>query len=273
MYNENHSHSYLCKELLMHSTAVSSPHHYPQAPAVSETGLQLPPLQHPHRNPAFHNLTLSGQQPNLVGDGKSRVTVIVAIVLLHVFFLWLLESISFKTLTKKLPNELVVTMLAADKAAGPPKFVPVRPTLQKVAPVIAQPVLPETDSPVTIALPIENQAAPSVAQVPAERPVQMPLAVAVPKTVTSGVEYIRAPKPVYPAVARRMREQGRAVVRVLVDKNGLPQTTEIQQSSGSLQLDEAARQAVLQALFKPLLEDGQPVAVFVLVPIRFQLDR
>ncbi|WGG50843.1 energy transducer TonB [Rugamonas sp. DEMB1] len=43
-------------------------------------------------------------------------------------------------------------------------------------------------------------------------------------------------------------------------------------SSGSSNLDEAGRQAALRALYKPYLEDGKPVSVYVLVPINFQMS-
>ncbi len=36
--------------------------------------------------------------------------------------------------------------------------------------------------------------------------------------------------------------------------------------------DEAARQAVMRAVFKPYLENGRPLAVYVQLPIRFHLD-
>jgi len=45
----------------------------------------------------------------------------------------------------------------------------------------------------------------------------------------------------------------------------------IHKSSGSSNLDEAGRQAVLRALYKPNMEDGKPVPVYALVPINFQL--
>ncbi|MDO8313082.1 MAG: energy transducer TonB, partial [Sideroxyarcus sp.] len=89
----------------------------------------------------------------------------------------------------------------------------------------------------------------------------------------SGVEYIQAPQPVYPALAKRTGEQGRVMLRVLVNERGLPELVDVQKSSGSIRLDEAAKQAVLHARFKPYLEDGKALAVYVIVPINFQLDR
>jgi len=62
-------------------------------------------------------------------------------------------------------------------------------------------------------------------------------------------------------------------MRVLVSDAGLPVRAEVHRSSGSPRLDEAARQAVLGALFKPYIENGKSLTVYVLVPINFKLSR
>jgi protein TonB len=61
------------------------------------------------------------------------------------------------------------------------------------------------------------------------------------------------------------------VLRILIGETGQPEQVTVQKSSGFANLDEAGRQAALRALFKPHMEDGKPVAVFVLVPLNFQL--
>jgi protein TonB len=92
-----------------------------------------------------------------------------------------------------------------------------------------------------------------------------------PKTVTSDVEYIQPPQPVYPAQSKRLGEQGKVVLRVLVNEKGQADQVTVQSSSGSARLDEAGRQAALRARFKPYVENGHPVAVFVIVPLNFEL--
>lgn len=93
-----------------------------------------------------------------------------------------------------------------------------------------------------------------------------------PRTLASGAEFLRPPRPVYPALARRLQEQGKVMLRVLITPSGVPERAEVEQSSGSPRLDEAARLAALGALFKPHTDAGRAVAVYVLVPIRFQLE-
>ena len=87
------------------------------------------------------------------------------------------------------------------------------------------------------------------------------------------MEYLQPPRPDYPAQSKRLGEEGRVVLRVLVDRQGRAERIDMQKSSGFERLDEAARKAVLQARFKPHLEDGAPVAVFAIVPITFRLDQ
>jgi protein TonB len=90
--------------------------------------------------------------------------------------------------------------------------------------------------------------------------------------VISAVEYIRAPQPVYPSSSRRMGEQGIVTLRVLVNEKGYAEQASIQKSSGSSNLDEAGRAAVMRALFKPYVEDGKAQPVYVVVPINFQIS-
>lgn len=70
-----------------------------------------------------------------------------------------------------------------------------------------------------------------------------------------------------------MGEEEQVVMRVLVNERGRPERVEVQRTSGSMRLDEAARRAVLRALFKPHIEDGRPVSVFAIIPVQFELDR
>lgn len=94
---------------------------------------------------------------------------------------------------------------------------------------------------------------------------------AAPRTV-QGVEYVRAPAPVYPSISKRLGETGVVVFRVLISEKGHAEQVVVQKSSGSTNLDEAGRQAVLRSLYKPYLEDGKAVPVFVNVPINFTLS-
>jgi protein TonB len=84
-------------------------------------------------------------------------------------------------------------------------------------------------------------------------------------------DYLQNPPPPYPPLARRMGEQGRVVLRVLVSPEGLPERVELRTSSGSPRLDESALETVRQWKFVPARQGDQAVPAWVLVPISFTL--
>ncbi len=127
-------------------------------------------------------------------------------------------------------------------------------------PVPAAPAISPPPAPAVQATPPVPPAAPAVTAPAARGPVTV-----------SAVEYLQAPKPDYPLMAKRAGEQGKVVLRILIDEKGLPERVDIQQSAGYPRLDDAARAAGLRAVFRPHLEDGHPVPAYVLVPINFAL--
>jgi protein TonB len=78
--------------------------------------------------------------------------------------------------------------------------------------------------------------------------------------------------PVQPARSIRNGEEGKVVLRVLVQADGSAGAVEIRNSSGFPMLDEAARGAVQTWRFNPATSDGKPVAEWYLVPIIFKLS-
>ena len=61
-------------------------------------------------------------------------------------------------------------------------------------------------------------------------------------------------------------------MRVLVGVDGAPVQIEVEKSSRSRLLDQAAIQAVRQWMFNPGMKEGVPVQNWVLVPIKFSLS-
>jgi protein TonB len=86
-------------------------------------------------------------------------------------------------------------------------------------------------------------------------------------------DYLRNPKPPYPLTARRMREEGKVILRVLVTSEGAAGSLEIKTSSGSARLDESALRTVRQWKFIPARRGNTPVQSWVLVPIVFKLEQ
>jgi protein TonB len=84
--------------------------------------------------------------------------------------------------------------------------------------------------------------------------------------------YLNNPVPRYPPVARKLKLQGTAIVRVLVSTDGRPQNVRLENASGVRILDEAAVEAVWHWLFVPARRGDTPIAAEVDVPVRFRLD-
>ncbi len=211
-----------------------------------------------------------------------RVGPLGAIIGLHIAFFYALQSGLLHQAAQALPKEVFASFITPDPAPQPevpkpppaaPKTVPVvkkavtRPT--PVAPAInptpsqqaitTPPAAPQSDEPPAVA-------APAAPQAPAA-----PAAPAQPKVI-SGIEYIQAPQPDYPPIAKRMSEEGTVIVHVLVNEKGRAEHADVKKSSGSPRLDEAGRKAALRALFKPYMEDGKAISVSANIPITFNLN-
>jgi protein TonB len=85
-------------------------------------------------------------------------------------------------------------------------------------------------------------------------------------------DYLENPAPVYPAAARRLGEQGRVILRVLVNVRGTADEVQVRTSSGFARLDDTARDTVRRWRFVPARRGAEPVAAWVLIPISFRLE-
>lgn len=75
---------------------------------------------------------------------------------------------------------------------------------------------------------------------------------------------------VYPELAKRAGIEGRVMVQALVGKDGTVLKAEIKESPNEW-LNNAALDAVRKATFKPAMENGKPIAVWIIMPITFRL--
>lgn len=79
-------------------------------------------------------------------------------------------------------------------------------------------------------------------------------------------------KPRYPESARRAGAQGITVLKLRVLENGRVGQVLIEQSAGHPELDMEAANAVKKWLFEPARMGKQPIAVWVLLPVKFELN-
>jgi protein TonB len=211
-----------------------------------------------------------GGQP-LLKRSENLTGAIIAVALHAIAIIALLQ---YEPVRSALINAtpLMVSLITppVEKPAVLPKPLPVKPKLVK--PVEPPPVLAAaTDAPSPyvapppppVPVPVEIVAPPAPPAPPA--PVRV-----IPPNFNA--DYLKNPPPVYPATARRQGQQGRVMLRVLVNTAGTADRVEIRNSSGHGLLDGAALDAVRQWKFVPARQGDQPIAAWVIVPITFTLE-
>ena len=160
----------------------------------------------------------------------------------------------------------------------PPKPQPVarqeRVTRAQDVPVLAakpmaqEPVANEARVPPAPLPPVQTPPAPAQAA-PASHAV--PVAAAATTSPQFDADYLDNPKPVYPPISRREREQGKVLLRVYVEASGAAGKVELGSSSGYERLDKSALAAVSRWRFVPARQGAEAVAAWVTVPIIFSL--
>ena len=82
----------------------------------------------------------------------------------------------------------------------------------------------------------------------------------------------RPQPPAYPRRARRLAQEGEALIRVKLDPRGNAAEVLVWKSSGFALLDNAAITAVRHWKFVPAERSGKPVIAWVEIPVRFALN-
>lgn len=212
-----------------------------------------------------------------------RLLIVAAVIGLHIAGLWALQT----GLLRRAVELVVPVQVIADLIELPqPKVEPAPPPpapqpTPKPQPVVRQTPRPQpTPLPVAVADPAPSDHAPIVPApappAPAEpspapaRPVEP--AVPAVQLPSSTADYLNNPAPAYPPLSRRLGEQGRVVVRVLIGTDGTASQAEIRSSSGFERLDQAALQTVLKWRYVPGKRAGVPEAMWFNVPINFVLE-
>jgi len=224
--------------------------------------------------------------------GKRAVFVLVLLAHAGVFFAVLQTPI--KATPIEMAEPITVSLLAAapilDATPVKPKeqtkkVTPAKPKVKVVPKLIkpietpaelkpqeteAEPV--ETPQPVSDPV-INEETAPNIAKDPSPVEASIEAEEEQYDPPKFGVAYLNNPTPKYPTLSKRAGEQGRTVLRVLVSMAGDAESVGIATSSGFDRLDNAAVDAVRRWRFVPARKGGQALSAYVLVPIKFSLDR
>jgi protein TonB len=219
-----------------------------------------------------------------------NASIALAVVVLHVGFIWALQSgLLMRAVEVIVPAEVLAQFIQPSA----PKVTPKTPKTP-ITPITPMPLTPpkpvtraEAKAPapqplaiaeltplsntsnaptgVTTAQPVHIAAAVAVAPVapPAQPAIQLP---------SSDASYLQNPTPPYPALSRRLNEQGKTTVRVMIGIDGLPQRAEIAKSSGFDRLDQAAMATVMRWRYVPGKRGGTAEAMWFNVPINWVLE-
>ena len=219
--------------------------------------------------------------------GLSRNAIIAgSVVLFHVAALWALQSgLLRKAAEVVIPVEILSEFIEPPKPKEPPPPPPPPPPAPKPkevrTPPPPRPVAVRTPAPAPTApvgviepQPPAPPLAPPAPPAPPTPPSPPPAPPAPPamQLPSSNADYLNNPKPVYPAMSKRLGEQGKTIVRVLIGVDGLPKSASIRQSSGYERLDEAARTAVMSWRYVPGKRNGVVEPMEFNVPINWVLN-
>jgi len=214
-----------------------------------------------------------------------NLRIVLAVLLLHGGALWALQSgLLRKVAELVVPAEILVEM-AAPAAAQPEKPAPVPAPVAARVPQ-ARPITPTT--PTTLAVQETTLSATELATVAASTTVatahtatstqaSTPTVQAVPAPAalvlpSSDADYLNNPRPPYPPMSKRLREQGKVVVRTLIGVDGTAQQAEIKQSSGFDRLDQAALATALRWRYVPGKRAGVAETMWFNLPFTFVLE-
>lgn len=201
--------------------------------------------------------------------------------------------------TSRLPGLAVTLLIHATAIAALLSHAPARQTLAEIAPVMVSLIQPQAveppkeppkprpmaNKPIRTAelkpQPLLTSTAPEPAPAAIQAPPPPPPAPPEPIAAKAppapvippqfNANYLNNPKPAYPALSIRLREEGTVMMRVLVDEQGLPARVELRTSSGFERLDNVALETVRRWKFVPARSGNQAVSGWVLIPLSFSL--
>lgn len=223
---------------------------------------------------------------------RRGVIVLGAVIGAHLLLLFLAVSTRDRMVERPVEPATITAMLLSPQAepvtpAAPAAALPA-PTPPAARPVVRAKPLPQmqpqarsrasrsaaaTPAPVAPLAPADSAAPSATAQpapaAPTPSPATAPATESAPATGRTPAAPAEPrnvadidcaiPKPDYPDMSKRRRENGTAIVRFVVGLTGRIETMQLQSSSGYARLDEAALAAVHASVCQPYSENGAVV--------------
>lgn len=220
-------------------------------------------------------------------EAVGNALTFTGVVLLHVMGLvWAAQQLSVSDPVITPPS--VVGVLVApevtpepEPAPPPPKPVPPppKPEPKPVAKPVPKPTPKPTPKPEPVREvapePVQQPVAPAAPTPPAPPVQQAAPAPPAPAPVTpprTDAAHLNNPAPQYPALSRRLGEQGRVMLDVYILPDGSVGEIKLNKSSGFPRLDNAALQAVKTWKYVPAKRGDQPIPFWYVQPVSFVLN-
>jgi protein TonB len=212
-----------------------------------------------------------------------RVPTLVAVLGMHAALLAYVLQARFDTRPEPAPMSLDVSIIEAPPSvlAQASKAITEQPRQPAPPAVVRRPQPSEPQTPPSTSTAEVNPApstpaaavatAPATEEVAAASPAPAPAAVAV-SPARFDADYLQNPPPEYPAISRRLREEGTVTLLVKVTAKGDAEDVQIRKGSGFPRLDKAALDIVQKWRFVPARRGDDAISANVVVPIVFGLD-
>jgi protein TonB len=234
--------------------------------------------------PVFEWLIVSDRfapPPSVLGLSRN-VVIAGGVILFHAAALWALQSGLLRRAAEVvIPVEILSQFVEPPKPKSdppPPPPPPPQPKAKAPPPPRPQAIREPKPTPAPQA-PVGTTEPPPPATPPAPpappTPPAPPPAPPAPPAVqmpSSNADYLQNPKATYPAMSKRLGEQGKVIVRVLVGVDGLPKSAEVKKSSGFDRLDEAAVEYIMKCRFVPGKINGVVQAMSYDAPVNYVLN-
>ncbi|MES2401547.1 MAG: TonB family protein [Pseudomonadota bacterium] len=219
-------------------------------------------------------LVIDAPKPGKAPLLSRNASIALGVVGLHVAFIWVLQSgLLMRAAEIIIPAEVLTQFIEPPAPKVEP--VPPKPPEPVKKPVVKTPVQPPMPLAVPDPTPSPNApvgvVTPPPPAPPAPAPAAPPAAPAM-QLPSSDASYLANPKPPYPPISRRLNEQGKSIIRVLIGIDGSPQKAEIAKSSGYDRLDQAALTTVMRWRYVPGKRNGVPEEMWFNVPINWVLE-
>lgn len=212
-----------------------------------------------------------------------NIVIAASVVIFHVAALWALQNgLLRRAVEQVVPAELLTRIIEIEppKVAPPPPAPPPKPAPKTAKlppppmPVAVRDPVPAPNAPTGVVEPQPPAPAVLAPVAPAPAPPAPPAPARLVEITQGETEYVRPPRPVYPALSKRSGESGVVIIAVYYSTSGHAKRAEVFKSSGFERLDRAARDAVMASQVTPFRRAGvnEDTQFLLKAPINFVLE-